>query len=287
MATSKEETRAKLKALFGERSTDTPSNGQGQVSGSILAKSMSHARDGQVGALRGDTSITIQSRQAQVLLTGREATPERPQRVMGLMQFSTYLSQVTVAVKQDDPWADWVLVQVEERLVEAEGKLKEQQANIDRVLGANPMMDIQVSESVKPLRVSIGFASSHAYWVARVITQYDAVVRAVLTARHHALIDQQMSNLLMDDAAKLIRRIFETTARYRVTGLTRADVAAGHAKVVEVEKTMGCPPADILDKSRRAKFAPAIAVAAWQAAAGDTVEVSAPAKGEMVLEGAV
>lgn len=197
MADNKAEARRKFMELVAQPQAAQPSRElPSPVSGGLAG-----ARSGQVGALRGTTQITIQTRQAQVLLAGREPVGNRP-RIMGLMQFSTYLSQVMVAAKQDDPWADWMLVQVEERLEEADNKLKEQQANLDRVLGANPMMDIQVSESVNPLKVSIGFASSHAYWVARVILQYDAVVRAVLTARHHALIDQQMSSLLMDDAAK-------------------------------------------------------------------------------------
>lgn len=257
MADNKAEARRKFMELVAQPQAAQPASGlPSPVPGGLAG-----ARSGQVGALRGTTQITIQTRQAQVLLAGREPVGNRP-RIMGLMQFSTYLSQVMVAAKQDDPWADWMLVQVEERLEESEAKLKEQQANLDRVLGANPMMDIQVSESVNPLKVSIGFASSHAYWVARVILQYDAVVRAVLTARHHALIDQQMSSLLMDDAAKLIRRIFETTARYRVTGLTRTDVQVGGERVTEAVQKMGTVPADILEGARRAKFAPAIQNAA-------------------------
>lgn len=202
------------------------------------------------------------------------------------MQFSTYLSQIAVAARQDDPWADWMLVQVEERLEQAEGKLKEQQANLDRVLGANPMMDIQVSESVKPLKVSIGFASSHAYWVARVILQFDSVVRAVLTARHHALLDQQMGSLLMDDAARLIRRIFETTVRYRVTGLTRADLKAGNARVAEAEQKMGCVPADILEGACRAKFAPALPVSQTEQASAPAEENPTPAAADSDEAGA-
>ena len=251
---SKAEARKRFMDLIAKKSVQ-PETGVG--GGNTPVVNAANARQGQVGALRGDTHVTIQTHQAQVLLTGREATAGRP-RIIGLMQFSTYLSQISVAAKQDDPWADWMLVQVEERLEEAENKLAGQQANLDRVLAANPLMDIQVSESIKPLKVSIGFASSHAYWVARVILQYDAVVRAVLTARHHALIDQQLGSLLMDDAAKLIRRVFETTARYRVAGLTRADVQAGGERVAEAVQKMGTVPADILDGSRRAKFAPAI-----------------------------
>ncbi len=246
------------------------------------ASSMVAARSGQVGALRGEAVMTIQTRQAQVLLTGRESTPERPQRVMGLMQFSKYLAQITGAAKDDDPWADWVMVQVEDKLEAAEAEIAKQQANIQRVLGSNALMDVRVAESLNPLRVTIGFASSHAYWVARVITEYDTLVRSVLTARHVALIDPSMANLLMDDAAKVIRRVFEATVRYRQTNVNRADVKAGTDLAQQAEKLMGRIPADVLDKSKRAKFAPTTQVA-------QLPEADVPASadgGDVVLEGA-
>ena len=115
MATSKEASRKKLDQLFKGSKVGQEFALRGVGGSSTAASSMTVARGEQVGVLRGDTAITVQSRQAQMLLTGRESTSERPQRVMGLMQFSTYLSQVSVAVKQDDPWADWMLVQVEDR----------------------------------------------------------------------------------------------------------------------------------------------------------------------------
>jgi integrating conjugative element protein (TIGR03761 family) len=249
---SKQEIRKQRDELFNVKPLAAPA-----IRGLALpASSMAAARTGQLGALRGEVTMKIQTRQAQLLLTGREPTPERPNRVMGLMAFSRYLGQVAAAAKEDDPWADWTMVLVEEKLEAAEAEMAVQQANVMRVLGSIPMIDIQVAESLEPMTVSIGFASSHAYWVARVITQYDTLVRMVLTARHTALANQDVTNLMLADAATLIRRVFEATSRYRQTQVKRTDVAAGNDLAQQAEKLMGIVPADILDKSRRAQFAP-------------------------------
>ncbi|HRJ54292.1 MAG TPA: TIGR03761 family integrating conjugative element protein [Candidatus Thiothrix moscowensis] len=219
---------------------------------------MAGAADNQgLGRLRGDVTVTIQTRQAQTLLTGRDATPER-KGVMGLMRFSRNLSQITAAAKADDPWADWYLVQVEERLEAAEKTLVAMKADMQAVLQANPLMDVRVSESVKPLQVTVGFSSPHAYWIARVITELDTLVRMILTAQHVALMVTTEAHRRMDAASVLIRRVFESTDRYRATGLTRDDVASDLAQVQEAMQKMGAVPEDVLNGSRRAKFAPAL-----------------------------
>ena len=262
MAKTKAEVNAELQRIFGKK---TNANGQAgdAVAGSPLwtAPTLADARTGQIGALRGEASVTIHTRQAQQLLTGRDATDGR-NAVMGLMRFSNFLTQITAAAKQDDPWADWHLVQLEEALVAGEKSLKQQLENLKRVLRDNKMMDVQVSESVKPMKVSVGFASSYSYWVARLIVQYDEVVRAVLTAKHVAMISQEASGQLLTEAGANIRRVFESTVRYRFTGLTREDVLANNARIAEAEKRLDRKldqvPADILDKTRRASYAPAI-----------------------------
>ena len=260
MAKSKEEVRAERNRLFKK---DDAQAGEAVALGRsfLNAPSLLDARNGQIGALRGEASVTIHTRQAQQLLTGREAVDGRPP-VMGLMRFSSILTQITTAAKQDDPWADWHLVQLEEKLTAAGEHLTQQLSNIERVLKANKLMDVQVSESVKPMKVSIGFASSYAYWVARLILQYDEVVRAVLTAKHVAMISHEAANQLLSDAGASLRRVFESTARYRFTGLTRADVLANNARIAEAEKRLDRKleqvPVDILDKSRRASYAPTI-----------------------------
>jgi integrating conjugative element protein (TIGR03761 family) len=278
MTSSKEDARKRLMQMFSgqDAATDAP------IGTALLpVSSMADARTGQLGALRGDVKITIQTRQAQLLLTGREPTPERPNRVMGLMQFSKYLGQIAAAAKEDDPWADWTMALVEEKLEAAQAFIEKQQANVQRTLGSNPLLDIQVAESLAPMRVSIGFASSHAYWVARVITEYDTLVRMVLTARHTSLIDQEMANVLLNDAAKVIRRVFESTARYRQTYVSRADVAAGTELARKAAEIMGDVPDGILDKSRRAKFSPSGVASSPQA--GQQMVRTAPADGDVLI----
>lgn len=67
---NKAEARQKLAALF-KQDAGKPGTlsgaGVASIAGGLLG-----ARDGHIGALRGETSITIQTRQAQILLTGSQ-----------------------------------------------------------------------------------------------------------------------------------------------------------------------------------------------------------------------
>jgi integrating conjugative element protein (TIGR03761 family) len=270
MKKSKEKVSAELSRLFNKSGGDAGNTGLALSRPSLSMPSLAGARNEQIGALRGDASVTIHTKQAQLILTGREATNGRSS-VMGLMRFSGILAQITVAAKQDDPWADWYLVQVEDRLEEAKNALEQQLTNIESVLKSETMMNVQISQSITPLKVAIGFSASYAYAVARTILLYDTVVRAALTAHHVALMSQEAKNKLLNDAGTHLRRVFETSARYRVTGLTRADVEVNHMRVADAVAKMGSLPADILDKSRRAKFAPAIFTANDQPSSNEAV----------------
>lgn len=270
----------------------------GQPASQALARpvaSMAGARAGQIGGLRGETIITIQTRQAQRLLTGVEATDGR-HGITGLMKFSGYLAQITAMAAQDDPWADWVLVRVEALLRAAESGLGELNGTILQALAVNPLMEITVSHSTEPLKVNVGFAAKHAYWVARVIVKFDEVVRGVLTLRHQALLTQKDGDKLLDQAAAMVRRVFEATVDYRATGVTRDDVAAKNALAQQAAQTLsrlGKVPDDVMAGTRRAEYAPPLprkdrvhvagtagAVGKDAAAIGDVAPVAGEAKAQ-------
>jgi integrating conjugative element protein (TIGR03761 family) len=213
----------------------------------------------QVGALRGEATITIQTRQAQMLMLGREASEGR-RGVTGLVQFAKWLMQISAAAKQDDPWAAWMLVRVEALLQEAENTFALMQENIQRAMGSNPMINIKLAESVEPLTMPLSFAAAHAHWVARVITSYDTTARGALTLKHYAVFDTEQIGKLLDEANKPMRRVFESLVGYRVTGVTRADVLADNQRAQEAKEALsklGPLPQEILDGKKRARFAPA------------------------------
>ncbi|UJS26439.1 PFL_4669 family integrating conjugative element protein [Thiothrix winogradskyi] len=227
----------------------------------VPTTNITHASQESIGVLRGGTVVTIQTRQAQMLVTGRERT-DTQHRILGLMQFSKYLNQMADAARNDDPYADWFLLQAEEALETTSSGIASLRERLGKLLDSVPAMQVEVAQSTKPLRITLNFAASYAYWTTRVITDYDELVRMVLTARHVAYMDAAAERGVLNEASRMVRRVFESTARYRYTGITRAEVQQATEPARQAAELMGQLPVEILEKRQRPKFAPAITRAA-------------------------
>ena len=86
------------------------------------------ANDGP-GALRGEVWLTVQTHQAQRLVTGRRADEGKP-AIIGLMGFAALIRPIWDGARADDPYADWWLVRIYEALAQAEEALRETQASV-------------------------------------------------------------------------------------------------------------------------------------------------------------
>ena len=75
----------------------------------------------QPGALRNQASLEIQTRQAQFLLDGRTGA----RGIVGLLQFSRFAGDLWHAAQQDDPYADWTLLRIEEAIEKARAFIHE------------------------------------------------------------------------------------------------------------------------------------------------------------------
>lgn len=74
--------------------------------------------DASPGPLRSESWITLQTRQAQRLVSGRRAENGTP-GIVGLTRFASMLRPLWTAARADDPWADWWLLAETQRLSEA------------------------------------------------------------------------------------------------------------------------------------------------------------------------
>ena len=94
------------------------------------------------GALRSEVWLTLQTRQAQQVFTGRKATTEKPY-ILGLTRFGAILSQLQVCVDADDPYADWWLIKVEEALRQAAREVKVLRQRVEQQLSSTPGMEVK------------------------------------------------------------------------------------------------------------------------------------------------
>ncbi|MGH8646431.1 MAG: PFL_4669 family integrating conjugative element protein [Gammaproteobacteria bacterium] len=207
------------------------------------------------GALRSEVWLTLQTRHAQQVFSGRRLSAEK-HYIIGLTRFGAILSQIQVCVYADDPYADWWLVKVEEALQQASHEVTVLRQAVEQRLQNTPGMEVKIAESLNPVRVPLQFRNPFAYAAARILADFDLLVRGVLTARHIGLMDRREAERCIVLGGRALRRAMGTALGYKYEGVKRQDIREGNVKVQRARERMGEVPPEILAGSRRARHAP-------------------------------
>ena len=222
------------------------------------AEADAQADEATPGPLRSESWITLQTRQAQRLVSGRRAEDNTP-GIVGLTRFASMLRPLWNAARADDPWADWWLLRVHDAIELGHQELDALLEHVNKQLKQTPNVSVTVAVSIEPLKVPLTFTNPYAFRGAYLLAKFDDLVRSVLTARHVAMLDRDSSERLMADGGRQVRRAYNAALGYRFLGISRDDARLMTARIKEAEAQMGVLPQDILDAKLRAPFAPEIA----------------------------
>ncbi len=207
------------------------------------------------GALRSEVWLTLQTRHGQQVFSGRRPSAEK-HYIIGLTRFGAILSQIQVCVYAGDPYADWWLVKVEEALQQAAHEVTVLRQAVEQRLSDTPGMEVKIAESLHPMRVPLKFRNPFAYAAARILADFDVLVRGVLTARHIGLMDRREAERCIVSGGRALRRAMGAAQGYKHEGVKRHDVYEGNAKAQRAEARMGALPPEVLAGTRRARHAP-------------------------------
>jgi len=232
--------------------TIQPNNGDQQMDNTAIKPTRSGP-----GALRSSTSMKIQTRQAQRLVYGRKYEGDKP-AIVGLLRFATLLRVIWTGAAADDPYADWYLVLIDQALTQSREDIKAMKAQVAGRLTQIKGVSVTVAESLNPIRVDLNFTNPYAFMGAYLLADYDALVRAVLTARHVALLDRGASEKMLHEGGRCVRRAFECAHGYRYLALTRDDVRQGTSKAARAKEMFGPLHDEVLAGTLRAAHAPDI-----------------------------
>ena len=88
------------------------------------------------------------------------------------------------------------------------------------------------------------------------LADYDDLARRLILAHHTALIDRSTLERWLNDGAHSLRSLFSLAQQYRYSGTTRDDFAAKNAAARAALEKYGELPQDVLEGTRRSRFAP-------------------------------
>lgn len=211
--------------------------------------------DAGPGALRGQVWLTVQTRQAQRLIRGRNGNADKP-TIIGLVGFADRLRVIWQAARNDDPYADWWLVKVDEALERARDLVQKEQGVLDAQLEQLTALEVAVAESMKPFRIALQFANPYAYRGAQLIAEYDKFVRTLLTGHHVGLLSGVAMEGLLNACARKIRGAFAVPQGYHFLNVDRSALQQGTANASRARQVMGEVPEDVMNGAHQAPLAP-------------------------------
>ncbi|MBD8235962.1 TIGR03761 family integrating conjugative element protein [Pseudomonas fluorescens] len=211
-----------------------------------------------LGSLRSSISLTLHTHHAARIWQGRTAR-EGAHSIMGMAGYISVTNLIKQTAAQDDPYADWAIVQLEEKLMQAKAGMLELTQQLDRIRQDLPtQIDMSDNLNIHPVTLPLYIGSQLGFLAVYLLTDYDTLVRRTLLAHHTALIGRRDMEAWIDDGAHLLRSLFGQAQRYRNAGVTRDDMAANNARALAAIEKFGFPPTDILEGHHRSQFAPPI-----------------------------
>ena len=205
------------------------------------------------GALRGDATLTINTRQAQRLFLGRPVKVKDGRQVhpgvIGVRRFASIVRQVVVGARADDPYADQCLIRLDQEFKSVTAALAELLQHTEQRLRARPAVDITIAVSLDPITVPLRFHNQYAYRAAYLVADYDQLAAAVLSAHHGALMPRVECEKLINRGRHLTRRVFSIPLRYRFSGASRQDILQMTARGTAALDKFGPVPESILNRA--------------------------------------
>lgn len=209
-----------------------------------------------LGALRSEMALTLHTHHASRIWHGRSPAEGRP-GIIGLNGFISIMNKLKRGTEQDDPYSDWWMLRIEEKITDTKTRLQEVREQVDQALADVPSaLSLGENLNVQPVRLPLYVSSQLGFMAVYLLADYDDLARRLILAHHTALIDRGMMERWLNDGAHALRSLFSLAQQYKYSGAQRNDFAANNAVARAAREKFGELPQDVLEGTRRSRFAP-------------------------------
>ena len=192
--------------------------------------------------------IKVHSRQAYGMVLGR-IKKKGIQPIAGLFSFAKSVNHLIRASVDDDPYADLMLIKIENHLQKFDEVIKSTKNTI-MGLQQDLIEDdvyIQKMESKRPIGLTLNFGSLYALQLSRLIMQFDALIRLMMPMRHFGAITEAQWLLMLKNLTEHHRSMTNIAVNYPFYKFDR-EIAKDpeHLMTIKLKKRFGELPHDIL-----------------------------------------
>ena len=170
------------------------------------------------------------------------------------------MNKMKRGAEQDDPYSDWWMLRIEEKLTQTKASLQALREQVDQALSdVPPALSLGENLNVQPVKLPLFVNAQLGFMAVYLLADYDDLARKLILAHHTALIDRSTLERWLNEGAHALRSLFSLAQQYRYSGCTRDDFAAKNAAARAALEKYGELPQDVLEGTRRSRYAPPIA----------------------------
>lgn len=175
---------------------------------------------------------------------------------IGLRQFAVITKALWRAARNDDPYAEWHLMKIYDRMLAVQEALKNFEQLCQEKITQKRGLEVVVFSNPKPLHIPLHFSTPFGYMAAQVLADLDYAMRQAYTLK-------KLGVLLEGEQlpAKLMRKLasfFGQGREWKSTGVTRNDIATNSAVAELAKQLMGQVPDVILKRKLRLGLLPTL-----------------------------
>ena len=210
---------------------------------------------GAPGRLKTKGSVVIHSRSAHDLFYGRRGDKETGvNQIVGLTLFASNTNNLSMLCRRDDPYAEAVLIEIEELFEDLECKLSAELHRLESLLAGMSGVVIQFHKSETPVSIPLEFGTPYGFIAARFLSKYDQLFTLAYSAKQVGLLNQSGWFKAVIKMRTKLRHIFHVSTLYRFGGASRDDIAANNAVARSVREKYGDLSNEILMREKRAQY---------------------------------
>ncbi|MFC4160749.1 PFL_4669 family integrating conjugative element protein [Chitinimonas lacunae] len=211
-----------------------------------------------LGALRSAMSLTLHTHHASRIWHGRAAAEGRA-GIAGLASFVSAVQKMKRGAEQDCPYSDFWMLRIEQKLDATKATLQTLRDQVEQALTQVPTaLSLGENLNVQPVKLPLFISSQLGFLAVYLLADYDDLARKLILAHHAALIDRSTLERWLNEGGHALRSLFALAQQYRYSGTKRDDFAANNAAARAALDKLGPLPQDVLEGTRRSRYAPPI-----------------------------
>lgn len=212
----------------------------------------------RAGALKSTLTVQLHTQYAILLWEGRQRDKEtnKPQ-IVGMPQVIARAGKINADSNNDNPYADHVMLLLEEAIERGTGRLQSAVAELDKTLSSLPGQ-VSMSEvaSVAPLNIGVFSRTPLGYRCVWLLVGFDQLAMKAFQAWHYGMISRQKRDDLLSQGGHWVRQVYGVVQQYRSVAATRDDIRLQTPAGIDAVKRLGQPDADIMSGAKRSAFSP-------------------------------